>query len=669
MESDSDDGFTFGGVLPGVKTSSSATIPTTALIEEPRSSALTVINAGIDLHLRHAVFQHARNQFMQPWDRDPFSGCDQLRSTHNALFTLQRTAPRLLPEIEVVPAQKLFKTTMGKAMSFAMRVIPTIKWPEARVALREQACRLWRIIVEENCMATKLGTELHNLVVEGADEISIQEVITDTFRDKAPSTLMKRGRSLLAYMKFVRIHYGVPGLPVLEPRAYHYVKSVIEAKCSPSIPGGFISALNFSIDLLEAQGASDASSSARIKGASNAHLSTKGPTKQAKVLKTSWVNLLERAVFCAVDIRNKVASGFFCMMIHGRPRFSDLQLATSIFLDLNSEGSGYIEALSSEVKTARTVQLRNQLMPLVAPVFGIYKNSWAIEWMNLRVQQKIDKFRFLLPSFGSDGNWVDDNCDSTVASRWLRSILRDMGVPETELEGVSTHSLKATSLSWCSKFGVGYEDRQLLGRHVPSHLTSAVTYSRDALATPLRKYEEVLAAIRSGEFSPDETRAGRFIRRDSSAEQNSDLSTEVIEENPFQEGMAVTGVSSASAPAVVLEPRDLESASLSSDSESDSSSDDESNTSETQGLDLSKRRPTNISIPSNSRLYVCRTSRLLHIRTSGSGNIEEGARLRCGKRLTLSYKTVTELHSRELCRCITCFASLAIGRQEVVVVA
>jgi hypothetical protein len=209
MDSDSDDGFGYKGkVLPAVNTSSSSTIPTAARTFVPNSAKRTAMDAGIDIHLRQAVFQHARNQFVQPWDRDPFSACDHLRLLHNSMFTLQRTAPRVPPEILVVPAQTLFKETMGKAMSFAMRVIPNIKWPEARVALREQACRLWRIIVEENCMATKLGNELHNLIIEGGDEQAIQEVITDTFRDKAPSTLMKRGRSFLAYMKFVRVHYG-----------------------------------------------------------------------------------------------------------------------------------------------------------------------------------------------------------------------------------------------------------------------------------------------------------------------------------------------------------------------------------------------------------------------------------------------------------------------------
>ena len=179
----------------------------------------------------------------------------------------------------------------------------------------------------------------------------------------------------------------------------------------------------------------------------------------------------------------------------------------------------------------------------------------------------------------------------------------------------------------------------------------------------------MLSAIRSGEFAPDETRAGRFIKRNVPEEQLANASAESIAGNLLEGSSVLKESSNVSVPASARVLRDDENSNPSSDSESgSSSSDDESNASETQGFDLAKRRPTNFALPVDSKLYVCRTSRLLHIRTSGSGNIEEGVRLRCGKKLTLSYRAVAEKLSIELCRCITCFASLSSGSQAVQIV-
>eukprot|EP00971_Amphidinium_carterae_P301183 5983753-Amphidinium_carterae.1 len=49
------------------------------------------------------------------------------------------------------------------------------------------------------------------------------------------------------------------------------------------------------------------------------------------------------------------------------------------------------------------------------------------------------------------------------------------------------HSCKATTLSWCAKAGLALEVRNLLGYHSVKQHGSALTYSRDALAEPLRQ--------------------------------------------------------------------------------------------------------------------------------------------------------------------------------------
>ena len=64
-------------------------------------------------------------------------------------------------------------------------------------------------------------------------------------------------------------------------------------------------------------------------------------------------------------------------------------------------------------------------------------------------------------------------------------------------------------LSWLSKHGDDWADRMALGGHV-SFMKSAIVYSRDAMARPVRVLESMLSEVRAGLFCPDETRSGRF---------------------------------------------------------------------------------------------------------------------------------------------------------------
>jgi hypothetical protein len=74
---------------------------------------------------------------------------------------------------------------------------------------------------------------------------------------------------------------------------------------------------------------------------------------------------------------------------------------------------------------------------------------------------------------------------------------------------VTSHSLKATCLSYAAKRGCSFEDRLSLGYHTHS-LKMALCYSRDGAARPLRVLEQILREVRERVFKPDETRSGRL---------------------------------------------------------------------------------------------------------------------------------------------------------------
>lgn len=99
---------------------------------------------------------------------------------------------------------------------------------------------------------------------------------------------------------------------------------------------------------------------------------------------------------------------------------------------------------------------------------------------------------------------------SSEASLWLREILIDLRVPVDGDQVFGTHSAKATTLSWAAKAGLANADRKMLGHHATGAEETMLTYSRDAMAGPVRRLGALLDVIRSRAFRPDVTRSGRW---------------------------------------------------------------------------------------------------------------------------------------------------------------
>ena len=615
------------------------------------------MSRAIQTQLQKDVRAFSRSNFQMPWESDPFGRrYDQVNEGLGNLFYVGR-GPMLPPvQPEVLPAQQFLKAAVGGAINYVTRRLSTITWPATKIVERERAYSKWRLILEENHMATQLGAQLQQAMVSMSPEHELTGLIEDTFQDKSTATLVKRSASLADFMVFVRRHYGVAGMPVVEERAYAYVRSLVLAKSSPSKPASFVSALNFAAEVLKAQGCKEAATSIRIKGAAQRHLEKKGMLKQAKLLRVDWVKILEAAVYDAPDAKDRVAAGFFVFLVHGRPRFSDAMFSCGHYVDVDDSGNGYLEAGANLVKTARTVQLRRQMMPLTAPVRGVSQREWAVRWLEERRLQGIDKFEAVLPTVGTDGEWHDFPCDAGTANRWLKAILRSFGVSDS-LEGVTSQGCKATSLSWMAKADVDFVVRQLLGHHVPSHLTSVITYSRDSLAGPLRQYDKVLLAIRSGQFAPDNSRSGRYLSpvdQEVPAASTADILSEIH-------------VDSADLGRDLLEPdcqlNEPELVDVSgSDSSSDSSDSQESDKDLQAQAVLCKARPSKVHIPPGVKLYVCNASRLLHVRgkrVSGVNDLDV-FKLQCGKVLSLSFREINEERINAYSKCIRCFSNLCL---------
>eukprot|EP00435_Cladocopium_sp_Y103_P019375 s340_g4.t1 len=102
----------------------------------------------------------------------------------------------------------------------------------------------------------------------------------------------------------------------------------------------------------------------------------------------------------------------------------------------------------------------------------------------------------LLPAPNSAGEATVRPLSTKEFSTWIRMILGNAELlgPDAKL---SSHSCKATLLSFLAKYGASIPDRETLGGHT-SRLKSVITYSRDSVASPLRTL-------------PDSTRSGLFV--------------------------------------------------------------------------------------------------------------------------------------------------------------
>ena len=75
----------------------------------------------------------------------------------------------------------------------------------------------------------------------------------------------------------------------------------------------------------------------------------------------------------------------------------------------------------------------------------------------------------------------------------------------------TSHSLKCTLLTYTNIFGLTLEQNELLGYHVVKGHSSALNYSRDALASPIRSMMTMLDAVQRGTFRPLALRGSQFL--------------------------------------------------------------------------------------------------------------------------------------------------------------
>ncbi|CAE7029147.1 unnamed protein product, partial [Symbiodinium sp. KB8] len=169
---------------------------------------------------------------------------------------------------------------------------------------------------------------------------------------------------------------------------------------------------------------------------------------------------------------------------------SDAQNSSALEEDLcedeNGDVTGFLEARIERSKTSTTLERKTRWLPMVATIHGISDQCWGLEWMKVLAENgpPLGPGRPLLPGPMDNGQWQNVPLSPEASARWLRGLLyrHPADFPKNEIHELGTHSLKATLLSWSSKYG------------------SVLVYGRDNISQPLRELDEV---IRADEERPD----------------------------------------------------------------------------------------------------------------------------------------------------------------------
>ena len=532
-------------------------------------------------------------------------------------------------------------------------------YEERRGNLREAAIGKLLIVLRHCLLASVTGRHIISLGSVESQNAGARDIVDAVVGVRSPATLVKRANSLLSFLRWVAKTCSDVVNPFDEETVWKYFQFLKDVEAPATRADSTLSALRFAHYVLGFDSLAGVVTSRRLIGISEIMLAGKRLLKQAAVLTVAQVRGLHAALVNKnLHIMDRAVAGVILIALYGRCRNSDLQSIHAFETDFGPDG-GFITIGTCNHKAGRLAALKTRLLPILVPARGVNGDVWVKDVLQVFNDAGVNLTNPingpLLPApAGEAGTFMNRGLRSSEVSALLRKFV---GAAEPETTGetplVSSHSLKATTLSWAARFGLSTAVRSLLGRHSSCLNETFAVYSRDLMVGPVAELQRVIDAIANDEFFPDLQRSC-FFR---AAEQTQDVGAALggISEFPAGEKFGdcfsvksetqrdVVGpdvVSVASSPdGAAVEPEknvyDAESSdSTSNDSEQLSS--DDSDTAEPP----SRVKRFRARIPPEEKWYVHSRSHLVHRYDGDCHN--EIRFLVCGKRLNDSYKMCTE---------------------------
>lgn len=476
----------------------------------------------IQFHIRDAWVNMHSNNFRLPWDFNMQSVLsDGLYQRNKRLKVTGNLGPVASNQGEIDELKAVTQNSFADAGIRLMKSTDSKLWEQRLSMDRKAAYKKWTALVAQNFLAWSVARPKNGQLVIDLIRDGIAESIQDCLGIKATSTLHSRAGPLIRYAQFAK-QQSVEPFPIREHVAYQFIK---QEQLPPTFPRSFVVSVAFAkytLGLLEAEGVLESS---RIKGRASRHYLNKRRLTQRPPLTVLQIQKLENIVGASDRTTyDRVAAGFFLLLVFGRLRFSDAQSISAMELEqVVGAKYGYLECAASRCKTSTNLEKRTRLLPVVLSTLSFTPEGWIAQWLEVRNKEGLTVGANvpMLPNPAQGGGWTKVPMTCEVAGDWLRALLKEVPSPPHYKARLATHSCKSSILSMASKYGMVPSARRFLGYHSAGRDSSMLVYSRDSMSWPLRLMEEMIESINSGVFCPDAGRGGHFVKKDDGADDTS----------------------------------------------------------------------------------------------------------------------------------------------------
>ena len=413
---------------------------------------------------------------------------------------------------DIVDTNKELST--GPVYLHAVSNISDQSFEDMKQGKLELAITKWLCIIQMHMLASSTGRLVLNLGKDNYNSEEARKIVAAVIGIRSPTTAIGRGNSLLRYLRWAVCMFGDIFKAFREESVWSYFNNLSTEGAAATTAASLLSALRYAKYIMGYGNLDEILNSKRLMGSADIMFVTKEHLKQSRVLTVHQViqlhQILKSDTYADYD---KAAAGYLLLALYGRCRHSDLQNVIEVVHDYSDDG-GFLEFRTSSHKTARNALKRTVLLPIVLPVVGVDGGCFvsavedAFNKVGLSLRGKINGPVFRPPS--RDGSPCKRGLTSTECSRFLQLFLKEPSSSENGEPVMTSHGLKATGLSWCSKFGVLPADKSILGRHVSATCESSAVYSRDLSTRSVALFQGIILDISKGVFDPDANHRNYF---------------------------------------------------------------------------------------------------------------------------------------------------------------
>ena len=488
-----------------------------AVVEEQAAMTGKMLNPGrIGEQVEDAVFKLGRKDHIKmPWEAWPVKPTDHLKSMRN-LFHLPVVGRFDRPPVDSGNTASISRPeTWASKLPFASRRLLAAKLAKSDDQLKSAALGKLRNIVLFHPADSQLGRSMLDKAGSLVGEDELQRSLSDAVASRAIGTLVKRVSDYNRFAEWqVTVNRRRPLSPT-ESDIYQYLCHLQDTHAGATSGASFLKAWNFMRFVIGADSEDSLSIfSGRVKGATTRMFANKRKLMQAPPIPADYVYKMESLIIESSDCRICTIVGFLLFCIYSCSRFGDAAKGKPSALEFQMrEQLTLVEIMLSDYKTA-TGERRAILLPLIALGNGLHNYSWAEAWQKARKRSGANNMGVLMPAeCSNNGAWLQRKMTTLEGSYWVKEVLAMVGMAPEDAQRYSSHSLKATCLSWSAKAGsMTLQERLWLGHHQNNESKMAVTYARDALVAVLIKLRRILQSIKDGLFDPDLSRVDRIVQ-------------------------------------------------------------------------------------------------------------------------------------------------------------